>query len=131
MKRDPVHFFFWSIVIHEREFSISVRHDGDIDWIEEGAVAEAGGRQHFSDFVDGAIFGDGAAARRALNRMDEFTITVPSDETARPLLDKAGEVYAADTEWPDGLGSALDNFFLEQFWEHVNPSLSNPLTNEN
>jgi hypothetical protein len=131
MQRDPVHFFFWSIVIHEREFRILVRHDGAIDWIEDGAVVQAGGRQPLEDFVSGAIFGDSAAARRALNRMDEFTITTPSDDTARPLLDKAGQVYADDSEWPEGLGDALDIFFLEQFWEHVNPFLPNPLTNEN
>jgi hypothetical protein len=134
MIQDDDFLFYWSIAVHQREFRISVRHDGSIEWIEDRALADAGGQQHLQDFV-GALFGDQRAASRARHRLREFQIETPPDETAMALLRLAGGQDDGSEEddrpWPDGLGDALDSFFFEQFWEHVNPVLPNPIPHEN
>ncbi|MEI7912563.1 MAG: hypothetical protein WCK77_23285 [Verrucomicrobiota bacterium] len=96
-----------------------MRNLGEIDGVD------GVGRQHTSDFL-GAIMGDPGAAARARHRIDEFLIETPADETAMPLLRFAAE-QADGLPWPAGLEAALDRFFPEQFWEHVNPQLPDPL----
>jgi hypothetical protein len=109
---------------------VSVLHDGRMKWQELAAIHRAGGERYTRDFINGAIFGDPRSAARVNNLIGEFQIITPGDDTAMPLIELAG---SADEESPipAGLEDALDQIFFEQFWEHVNPQLPDPLTKQN
>ncbi len=57
------YLYNWSIEVGDREFMITVLHDGSMRWQELGAIQQAGGERYTCDAI-GAFFGDEAAAAR-------------------------------------------------------------------
>ena len=115
--------FCWSIVIHNREFLISVDPNGASEWLELKALQKAGGDQHVSDFI-GAIIGDQNRAKRAKHRADEFKIFTEPASNDLDFINYASKNH----DNPDcNLDETLNIYFLKQFWDEVNPQLPNQI----
>jgi hypothetical protein len=129
MISDDTYLFHWSIDVLGREFMVAVFHDGSMEWQELAAIHRAGGVRYSSDFISG-LLGDEKAATRARDLIGEFKIGSPGDETAMDFFRHAGALDE-NAKLSDDLEATFDRIFSEQFWEHVNPQLPDPLQSPN